>query len=191
MYYGETGKQITKAVMVKALSKLGDLLKAKKQRLELVCCGGIVSVLYHGSRQMTHDVDVLFPNNPTVAKLLKELVDQVGAEFGLEHGPRDKWFNDSVSFIGLQSKSNTVVFRHSNLILKAADWHEMLAHKVTAFRGARDINDAVHFLKEIKSKDKHAIFEKVKKFKPFVPHVADKLFESRFEQIWEKAYGKS
>lgn len=57
-----------------------------------------MSVLYHGSRQMTHDVDVLFPNNPSVAKILKELVDQVGEEFGLEHGPRDKWVNDSVSF---------------------------------------------------------------------------------------------
>lgn len=191
MYYGESGSQITKPVMIKALNKLGDLLKSKKQRLELVCCGGVVSMLYHGSRQMTHDVDVLFPNNPTVINILKQLVDQVGEEFGLEHGPRDKWFNDSVSFIGLQSRSNTVVFHHSNLVLKAADWHEMLAHKLTAFRGNRDIDDAIHFLKEIKQKDKSAIFEKTKKFQSFVPHVADKLFESRFEQIWEKAYGKS
>ena len=190
MYYGDTGKQITKQVMVNALNKLGDLLKEKNQRLELVCCGGIVSVLYHGSRQMTHDVDVLFPNNPSVAKTLKELVDEVGSEFGLEHGPRDKWFNDSVRFIGLKSKSNTIVFKHSHLVLKAADWHEMLAHKVTAFRGERDINDAVHFLKEIKSKDKLTIFKKVNGFRPFVPHIADKLFETRFNQIWEKAYGR-
>lgn len=28
---------------------------------------------------MTHDVDVLFPNNPHVTKLLKQLVDEVGA----------------------------------------------------------------------------------------------------------------
>lgn len=140
---------------------------------------------------MTHDVDVLFPNNPLVAKLLKQLVDQVGAEFGLEHGPRDKWFNDSVSFIGLESKSNTVVFRHPNLVLKAADWHEMVAHKLTAFRGAKDVSDAIHFLKEIDPKDKQAVFKKVNEFRPFVPQVANKLFESRFEQIWEKAYGKS
>lgn len=191
MYYGDSGKQITKAIMLKALNKLGDLLKKKNKRLELVCCGGIVSVLYHGSRQMTHDVDVLFPNNPSIANMLKQLVDEVGAEFGLEHGPRDKWFNDSVSFIGLQSKSNNVVFKHSHLVLKAADWHEMLAHKVTAFRGLRDKNDAIHFLKEIKPKDKQVIFQKVRKFKPFVPHVADALFEQRFNQLWEEAYGKS
>ncbi|GLQ29614.1 hypothetical protein [Litoribrevibacter albus] len=191
MYYGDTGKQITKPVMVKALTKLGDLLKEKDQRLDLVCCGGIVSLLYHGSRQMTHDVDVLFPNNPTAANILKELVDKVGEEFGLEHGPRDKWFNDSVSFIGLQSKSNTVVFRHSHLILKAADWHEMLSHKLTAFRGMRDTNDAMHFLKEISPKDKQAVFKKVSEYRPFVPHVPDKVFENRFNQIWEKVYGKS
>ena len=148
-------------------------------------------MLYHGSRQMTHDVDVLFPNNPRVTKLLKELVDQVGAECGLEHGSRDKWFNDSVSFIGLQSRSNTIVFNHPNLVLKAADWHELLAHKLTAYRSERDINDAVHFLKEISPKDKHAIFQKVSSYRPFVPHVADRLFESRFEKVWEKAYGKS
>ena len=191
MYYGATGTQITKDIILEALNKLGDLLKSKRQRLELVCCGGIVSVLYHGSRKMTHDVDVLFPNNPFVANLLKELVDQVGEEFGLEHGPKDKWFNDSVSFIGLQSKSDTIVFNHSNLVLKAADWHEMLAHKLTAFRGERDVNDAVHFLKEIKSKDKQSILVKTKSYKPFVPHIDDKLFDSRFEKIWIRAYGKS
>lgn len=122
--------------------------------------------------------------------MLKELVDEVGAEFGLEHGPRDKWFNDSVSFIGLQSKSNTIVFRHSHLILKAADWHEMLAHKITAFRGSRDKNDAIHFLKEIQPKNKTAILQKAIKYKPFVPHIAEALFEKRFTQIWEEAYGQ-
>lgn len=73
MYYGDTGAQITKPVMVKALTKLGDLLKQKNKRLELVCCGGIVSLLYHGSRQTTHDVDVLFPNNPTLTSMLANL----------------------------------------------------------------------------------------------------------------------
>lgn len=84
-----------------------------------------------------------------------------------------------------------MVYKHSNLVLKAADWHELLAHKLTAFRGQRDVNDAIHFLKDIKPKDKLAIFNKVSEYRPFVPSVADKLFEARFEQIWGKAYGKS
>jgi len=190
MYYEESGKQVNKSVMLRALNRLGDLLREKNRRLELVCCGGIVSVLYHGSREMTHDVDVLFPNSPSVRKMLEELVEEVGVELGLEHGPRDKWFNDSVRFFGLQSKSDTVVFKHPFLILKAADWHEMLAHKITAFRGERDVNDAVHFLKEINSRDKGEILKKVNGFRPFLPHIDDKEFESRFNRIWERVHGK-
>ncbi len=189
MYYAESGAQINKPIMMKALTKLGDLLRQNEQRVELVCCGGIVSLLYLGSRQMTHDVDVLFPNNPNVVKMLKTLVDKVGEEFGLEHGPRDKWFNDSISFIGLQSKSDNIVFHHSHLILKAADWHEMLSHKLTAFRNNKDIDDAINYLKEIKPIDKNLIFEKVSKYRPFIPNIADDVFENRFNQIWLKAYG--
>lgn len=190
MYYGSSGSQITRFVLIKALNRLGDLLRSKGKKLNLVCCGGVVSVLYHASRNMTHDVDVLFPNNPAIKDLLRKLIDQVGEEFNLQHSPHDKWFNDSVSFIGLETKSNTVIFRHPYLVLKAAEWHEMLAHKISAFRGERDINDAVHFLKEISNSDKETIFAKTKKYKPFVPNVADNVFRKRFDQIWEKTYGK-
>jgi hypothetical protein len=54
----------------------------------------------------------------------------------------------------LETKSDTVVFRHPYLVLKAADWHEMLAHKLTAFRGQRDVTDAINFLREIKNSDR-------------------------------------
>lgn len=189
MYYGETGSKITHAILIEALTRLGDLLNEEQKTLELVCCGGVVSVLYHRSRQITHDVDVIFPDSPEVTAILKKLVDKVGEEFDLEHGPRDKWFNDSVSFIGLETKSQTVVFRHSNLVLKAAEWHEMLAHKLTAFRGERDIDDAVHFLKEINSSDPSAILALVFKYRPFVPATPDSLFERRFQQVWKRAYG--
>lgn len=190
MYYNKPGKQITRTIVVKALNRLGDLLENNNKRLELVCCGGVVSVLYHRSRKMTHDVDVLFPNDPNMTNLLKKLVDEVGEEFELEHGPRDKWFNDGVHFIGLQSKSDVVVFRHPYLVLKAADWHEMLAHKLTAFRGDRDITDAVCFLKEIPNSDKSEVLKKTIDFRPFVPHIEDELFESRFNQIWEEVHGE-
>jgi hypothetical protein len=87
MYRSESLSQLTANTVRQALIRLGDLLASKNLRLELVCCGGVVSVLYHGSRQMTHDVDVLFPNNPSLVSVLTQLVDQVGAEMRLEHGP--------------------------------------------------------------------------------------------------------
>ena len=175
--------------MRKALNRLGDLLRERKTRVDLVCCGGVVSVLYHRSRHMTHDVDVLFPKVLKHAALLKLLIDQVGEELGLEHGPRDKWFNDGVSFIGLQTRSDTIVFNHPYLILRAAKWAEMLAHKVSAFRSERDIDDAVHFLKEIEEKDPEMVFKEISQYKPFVPSVNDALFRERFMQIWKRTYG--
>lgn len=190
MYYDNSGSQITKEILLQALNHLGELLQQKNQRLELVCCGGVVSVLYHHSRQMTHDVDVLFPNNPHVVEMLGGLIDQVGVKFNLEHGPKSKWFNDSVNFIGLETKSEVVVFRHPYLILKAADWHEMLAHKLTAYRGKRDITDAIHFLKEIKNNDKQQVFLKTSKYRPFMIRITDAVFEKRFNDIWEAAHGK-
>lgn len=55
----------------------------------------------------------------------------------------------------------------------------------------RDIDDAIHYLKELRSKDNGMIFKKISEYRPSVPQVADKLFESRFNQIWEKVYGRS
>ena len=102
----------------------------------------------------------------------------------LEHGPRGRWLNDGISFFGLQTRSNVVVFRHPNLVLKAADWHEMLAHKLTAFRGDRDISDAKRFLEEIPSQDMDAVRNKVAQYRPFAPTIADAEFERRFGQVW-------
>ncbi len=72
--------------MLNALNRLGDLLNHMQKRVELVCCGGVISVLYHHSRAMTHDVDVLLPNDPSLRQLIGSLVDQVGREFSVEHG---------------------------------------------------------------------------------------------------------
>ncbi len=189
MSYNESGKQITRETLLKALNRLGDLLREKNKCVDLVCCGGVVSVLYHQSRWTTHDVDVLFPDNKFITDLLKTLIEQVGEELNLEHGSRDMWFNDSVSFIGLDTRSDTVVFNHPYLILRAAEWVEMIAHKVTAFRGERDITDAIHFLKEIKDNDPVRVLENVSKYRPFVPTITDELFQERFMLIWKRAYG--
>lgn len=181
--------QLTEPLLIKALNRLGDLLKEKGKSLELTCCGGVVSVLYHHSRAMTHDVDVIFPNNPQMVALLHELVDAVGQELHLQNAPHDKWFNDGVSFFGLRTKSDTVVFRHTHLVLKAADWHEMLAHKLTAFRSARDISDAVGFLREIRATDQAATLAQVNRYRPSSPLIADDVFQRRFEQVWKQVHG--
>lgn len=186
--YSSTGRQISIQILTKALKRLGDLLQKENKRLELVCCGGIISLMYFRSRAMTQDVDAIFPANPANKQLLVKLIKQVGEEMGLAADERSLWFNDSVSFFGLETKSNVVIFQHPFLVLKAATWEELLAHKVHASRHDKDIQDAVLMLKEIKDKDKERIYEAVKKFAPFTPHVPEPLLRKRFEGVWNIAY---
>lgn len=161
MSHGASGSQISRQVLIAALNRLGALLGQEGKQLELVCCGGAVSVLYHQSRQITHDVDAIFPDDPNVTATLKSLIDRVGVELGLEHGEDGRWFNDGISFFGLTTKSDVVIFKHPHLVLKAADWHEMLALKLDAYRSERDISDAVHFLREIGAGQKEEVFRRV------------------------------
>jgi hypothetical protein len=76
--------------------------------LEQTVAGGIVSLLHFGSRDMTQDVDALFPSSPEKSQLLKQLVEQVGQEQTLATSDAP-WFNDAISFFGLETKSNVVV----------------------------------------------------------------------------------
>lgn len=57
--YSNTGKQISIQALTKALKRLGDLLQKENKRLELTCCGGIISLMYFHSRAMTQDVNVI------------------------------------------------------------------------------------------------------------------------------------
>ena len=186
--YSSVGKQISIQTLTQALKRLGDLLQKENKRLELTCCGGIISLMYFHSRAMTQDVDAIFPANPANKQLLIKLIKQVGEEMGLAADEKSLWFNDSVSFFGLETKSNVIIFQHPYLVLKAASWEELLAHKVHASRHDKDIQDAVRLLKEIEGKEKEQIYEAVKKYAPFTPHVPEPLLRKRFEGVWNIAF---
>lgn len=186
--YSSTGKQISIHTLTKALKRLGDLLQEENRRLELTCCGGIISLMYFQSRAMTQDVDAIFPANPANKQLLIKLIKQVGEEMDLATDEKSLWFNDSVSFFGLETTSNVIIFQHPYLVLKAASWEELLAHKVHASRHDNDIQDAVRLLKEIKGEEKEQIYEAVKKYAPFTPHVPEPLLRKRFDGVWKIAF---
>ncbi len=186
--YSSTGKHTSIQTLTAALKRLGDLLQKANKRLEMVCCGGIISLMYFRSRMMTQDVDAIFPANPADKQLLISLIKQVGEEMGLATDEKSLWFNDSVSFFGLETKSNVIIFQHPFLTLKAAAWEELLAHKIHASRHDKDIQDAVRLLKEIKGKDKEQIYKAVKKYSPLTPHVPEPLLRKRFEGVWKIAF---
>lgn len=189
MHKEREGLEITKLVLINALNRLGDLLKDKDLSYRFVCCGGVVSVLHLNSRGMTQDVDVVFPKNMNNVDILNDLIKQVGDEFNIEYKSDSLWFNNSVEFIGLGTCSDVVIFNHPNLVLVGAEWTEMLAHKISAYRGDRDVIDGIGFLKEIKDNDCASVYKIVRKYKPFVPLVPDDIFKKRFMEIWKRAYG--
>lgn len=172
-----------------ALTRVGDLLQAEDLSVDLACCGGVISTLYFGDRDSTHDVDAMFPDNPQVKDTLVRIIRQVGDEMGLETGEHSLWFNDSISFFGLQTKSDVVIFEHGGLTLKAAEWEEMLAHKIHASRHQKDRDDAQRILQEI-DKPKEDILAAILKYAPFVPHVPDTVMEDRFNSLWDGLYGQ-
>ena len=178
--------------MTKALTRLGELLKKEEIRLEMTCCGGIISLLYFKSRMMTQDVDVIFPDDPDDKNLLIQLIKQVGLEQNLSVNYKSLWFNDSVSFFGLKTRSENVIFKHPFLVLKAASWEELLAHKIHAFRHDKDIQDAVLLLKEMIttdedqiSIDKDRVYNKLEGYFPISPDVPEYLLKKRFDTIWK------
>lgn len=158
--------QISKTVLLKALKRLGDLLKENSKKIELVVAGGVISLLVFNSRQLTHDVDAILLRGDIGDKpILDKLIHQVADEYSL----RKDWMNDSVSFFGLSTKSNTVVFNHSHLKLFAAKWEELLAHKIHASRRKTDIDDAENILKRISGYTRDPLYKELLKYKPIIP----------------------
>lgn len=184
--------QIHRQILIDALNKLGDLLGRRNRRLELVCYGGAVCVLFHQSREMTHDVDAIFPSDPVDRGILESLIGEVAQEFNLE----SRWFNDDVGILAVPTDSRVAVFQHPYLVLNAADWHEMLALKLNALpigwytRSSHHFSDAVVFLQHIGQGDREAIFQTVLGLKSFHCHLSIPEFRRRFDLVWDGAFGQ-
>ena len=68
MDYNNKKGTLSKKAIEKALWRLGELLKEQQECVELVTAGGVISVLLFGNRQMTRDIDAIFP--PSEKKIL-------------------------------------------------------------------------------------------------------------------------
>ncbi|MEN9866113.1 MAG: hypothetical protein RL748_1703, partial [Pseudomonadota bacterium] len=118
-YHNVGSGKLSKNVIEAALTRLGDLLRERNTRVELVAAGGVISVLQFGSRDMTRDIDVIIAEADKA--LLTELINQVAEEQNLPDG-KHAWLNDGVSFFGLTTKSTNLIFGHSHLAVFSASW---------------------------------------------------------------------
>lgn len=185
-YYDIGSGALSKVVIEKALSRLAELLKKQNKRVELVAAGGVISVLVFGSRQMTKDIDVIMPSKDK--NLIADLVDKVADEQKLPRG-KHAWLNDGVSFFGLQTKSDTRIFDHPNLVVFTASWYELLGMKLSgAWRRDADYNDAIHILRQIGEKSREETLTKSMNYCNFSPYVDDQTFTKRFDRTWKDAF---
>ena len=184
-FYNNTHQTLSKQTIIKALERLGVLLQAQNERVELVTAGGVISVLLFGNREMTQDIDAIFPAEQKT--MLMRLINKVSLEQDLASGEH-AWLNDGVSFFGLQTKSNEIIFKHSHLVLYTASWYELLGMKLSgAWRRDADFDDAIHILKKIGFSDKCKTLQESIKYKNFSPYVDDDIFTKRFNRVWKEA----
>jgi hypothetical protein len=81
-------RRLTRAAIVRALTRLGELCAAQGSRVEVAIYGGTVMMLAYDCRTATRDIDAIFHPPEVVAPLLA----RVASELGL---PED-WMNDGV-----------------------------------------------------------------------------------------------
>lgn len=175
---------ITKAQLNSALTRLAELLHERHETIELVVVGGAISVLLFENRA-GKKMSILCPP-PGKEHLMEELIRHVATEQDL---PND-WMNSSVNFFGVQTRSDIIIFQKDNLLLYAAEWEEMLGMKLSgAFRGNKDIDDAMEILKHIGNNNKDNTLKKVLKYKNFTPNIPNETIRKRFHFIWTRVFG--
>ena len=81
-------RRLSRAVIVRALSRLGELCAEKNSRVEIAIYGGTVMMLAYDCREATKDIDAIFHPPEVVEPLIK----QVAREQNL---PED-WMNNGV-----------------------------------------------------------------------------------------------
>jgi len=83
-----TNRRLTRAAIVRALTRLGQLCAAQQSRVEIAIYGGTVMMLAYDCRKATRDIDAIFHPPEVVAPLIR----QVARELHLA----DEWMNDGV-----------------------------------------------------------------------------------------------
>jgi hypothetical protein len=118
-----------------ALRAVSDKLAGKGISGRIFIVGGAAMVLAFSSRFSTADVDADF----APADDVRDAAKTVGAELGL---PED-WLNDSVTIYlpSFKEPDWRPTLKFENLEVSTADARSLLAMKMRASRGSRDIGD--------------------------------------------------
>lgn len=118
---------ITKDLLLKAFSRMGELAHGQGMKLEICLYGGAVMMLAYNTRQMTKDVDAVIEPSALGWRLAR----QVGEEFGLP----DAWINDDVKvYLAPSGQTRLLPWEADGIALTAPTAGYMLALKALACR---------------------------------------------------------
>ncbi|MBT3191159.1 MAG: hypothetical protein HN341_01260 [Verrucomicrobia bacterium] len=118
---------ITRPLLLRALSRMGELAVEAGLELELCIYGGALMMLAYDARAMTKDVDaVVRPSREGLA-----LAKRVGRELGLP----EEWLNDDVQmFVAPVEQIRSLPWEAPGIMLTAPTARYLLAMKALACR---------------------------------------------------------
>ncbi|NJM39258.1 MAG: hypothetical protein HC853_00090 [Anaerolineae bacterium] len=132
----------TRREIERGLRRLGQLAKQQGAEVKLQVFGGGAMLLAFNARPSTKDFDVVIKSD---RDLVLNLAEQVALEFGWSKG----WLNDEVTQTLFGSSDGKKVFSSSGITVEIPSLIQLLASKLTAFRGGQDQKDAEFILRAV------------------------------------------
>ena len=118
---------ITKELLIRALTRMGELAQEQGTQLEVCIYGGAVMMLAYNARQITKDVDAIIQPSELGWKLAR----QVGEELALP----EAWMNNDVrQFVAPTERTRVLPWDAPGIALTAPTAGYMLAMKALACR---------------------------------------------------------
>jgi hypothetical protein len=128
-------RELDAAAMLGLLQELSDRLRAQGARAQLFAVGGAAMALAYDDARVTRDVDAVFAPAP----LVRQIAESMSADLGLE----PDWLNDAAKdFLPGPDASPVTVFESEWLLVQVPSPEYLLATKLFASRGGRDLEDA-------------------------------------------------
>lgn len=142
-------RRLSRAVIVRALSRLGELCAEKSSRVEIAIYRGTVMMLAYDCREATKDIDAIFHPPDVVESLIKRVA--------CEQNLPDDWMNSGVeSFVaGREERIPFEQLQIPGLVMTRPSAKYLLAMKCRAGRlptpfRAGDRADITFLLRELK-----------------------------------------
>ncbi len=173
--------RLTRAEILDALTRMGELAAAEKAQLDLFVVGGAAITLHFGARDATKDVDVVVraPDTATVRRLAAAVATEM-------EWPED-WLNDAAKgFVGIPSEG-PVLLQANGIVVRMVTLEQMLALKLGAWRDDIDISDSRLLLGACRGRrQRDEVWAGVE---PFVPRGREQTAWYAFLDLWEENSG--